>query len=104
MTNAMMTRPLLRSGRSRQPDFPPDIRLLFEEYGVDALRGLLITSADGQSGTARSTKINVGVIPVARGDIQDWLNQKDNREAAWRRLGTVAAVVAAVFSVIAVFK
>jgi hypothetical protein len=47
-----------------------------ELHGIDAMRGLLASSSDGYSGTARNTQIQVGDISVQRGELQDWVKWK----------------------------
>ena len=41
---------------------------------------------------------------VTREQIEDWLNWKASIEALWIRIGVVAATIAALFSLIALFK
>ena len=95
---------LARLGLPQRPNLLPESHAEFELHGVDALRGLLIGSTDGTGGTARNTMIKFGSVVAQRGEIQDWLKWKAAIDAAWIKLGVVAAIVAAVFSIIAAFR
>jgi hypothetical protein len=72
-----------------------------ELHGVDAMRGMLASATDGYSGTSRTVVINLGAVAVTRGEIQDWLKWKAARDGCWIKVGTVAAVAAALFSFLA---
>jgi hypothetical protein len=67
------------------------------------MRALLASSTDGYSGTARNVEIKLGNIPAKRGEIQDWLKWKARLDALWLKAGVIAAVLAAIFSLLALF-
>jgi hypothetical protein len=75
-----------------------------ELHGVDSMRGVLASSTDGYSGTGRDTSIRFGNVVATRGEIQDWLKWKATVDALWIKLGVVAAILAAVFSFLALVK
>lgn len=86
------------------PGLLPEVVEELELHGVDAMRGLLTSSTDGYSGTGRDTLIRFGNVVAKRGEIQDWLKWKAARESWWIKVGTIAAILAAVFSLFALFK
>lgn len=79
----------------------PEKQAELELHGVDAMRGMLTSATDGYSGTTRQVQINLGAIVVTRGEIQDWLKWKAARDARWIKVGTIAAIAAALFSLLA---
>lgn len=84
------------------PQLAPELMQKLELHGADALRGLLISSTDGYSGTSRNTKIDFGNGSAQRGEIQDWLKWRAAVDAWWVKAGVVAASAAALLSLIAV--
>ncbi len=76
----------------------------FELRGVDTMRAIAANSTDGFSGTSRKVSFDLGNMRVTREQIEDWLNWKASIEALWIRIGVVAATIAALFSLIALFK
>ncbi len=88
-------------GLPRPLSLPAEKRAELELHGVDAMRGTLASATDGYSGTSRQVQINLGSIVVTRGEIQDWLKWKAAKDASWIKVGTVAAVAAALFSFLA---
>ena len=75
-----------------------------ELHGVDAMRGLLASSTDGFSGIGRMTPLSLGAITITRGEIQDWLKWHAAQDNCLLKLGTVAAIAAALFSFLALWK
>ena len=86
------------------PVLLPEVMAELELHGADAMRALLVASTDGQSGTGRATTFRIGNVVPKRGEIQDWLKWKAAIDAYWVRVAAIAAVLAALFSLIAVFK
>jgi hypothetical protein len=89
-------------GWPRRPDLRAEVLREFELQGVDHLRSLLITNPPNNEG--RNQQIPFEKNGVTRGAIQDWLKWKAEKDTFWIRLGIIAAVVAAVFSIIAVVR
>jgi hypothetical protein len=68
-----------------------------ELHGVDSVRALLASW--------RKNPISLGNVVVACSEIEDWLKWKAAQDARWMKVGVVAAVVAAIFSLVtAVFS
>jgi hypothetical protein len=88
----------------RKPSLRPEVMQELELHGLDAVRGLLTRSTDGFSGTTRQVTIWLGNISVTRGELQDWVKWKAARDACWIKVGVVAAIAAAVFSLLALLK
>lgn len=91
-------------GWPKPPPLLPEVLQELELHGVDSMRGLLGSSTDGYSGTGRDTAIKFGNVVAKRGEIQDWLKWKASVEALWIKLGVAAAMLAAVFSFLALVK
>jgi hypothetical protein len=88
----------------RRPPLLPGVLQELELHGVDSIRGLLAASSDGYSGTGRSTLIRFGNVQASRGEIQDWLKWKAQIDTFWIKVGVVAAILAAIFSFVALLK
>jgi hypothetical protein len=91
----------------RWPKRPPILPEVFGElelHGADSMRALLGSSTDGYSGTGRDTPIKFGNVVAKRGEVQDWLKWKAEREALWIKAGVVAAILAAIFSLLALLR
>jgi len=73
-----------------------------ESRGVDSMRAVLAGHSD-VVGILRNTTISLG-IRVQRGEIEDWLKWKAAQDAFWNKVGVVAAILAAVFSLGALLK
>jgi hypothetical protein len=88
----------------RKPSLPRDVMKEFDQHGADALRGLLVGSSDGYSGTMRTVNIRLGNATVTRGQIEDWLKWKAAKGECWMMVGVVAAAAAAIFSFLALIR
>jgi hypothetical protein len=88
----------------KPPPLPFNVMQELDLHGTDAMRAILASSTDGYSGTTRQVSIELGTVRVTRGDIQDWLKWKSARDACWIKVGIVAAVAAALFSFLALWK
>jgi hypothetical protein len=85
-----------------KPRLAPDVLRELNLHGLDAMRDLLASSTDGHSGTGRNTAISLGNISVTRGQMQGWVNWKTGRDACWMKVGVIAAIAAAGFSLLGV--
>jgi hypothetical protein len=86
-----------------KPKIDPRVRAGLKASGVDAVRSKLlwimnVRSLDQQD--EREEDLGNG-IKASRRDMQRWLDEKTAREALWVRVGVIAAVLAAVFSFLA---
>lgn len=73
-----------------------------ERRGVDSVRALLLGMSDGYSGTARTTPLRLGDGgTISRGEMEDWLRQKERTADRWIKAGAIAAILAAVFAFLA---
>ena len=52
-------------------------------------------------GTARDTPYRLGNAAVKRGEVEDWLKWKSATEGRWVKVGTIAAIAAAVLAALA---
>ena len=84
--------------RKPKPKLSPEVMKEFELRGVDTMRALNARSTDGYSGTSRKVSIDLGNMTVTRDQIEDWLNWKASIETLWIRVGVIAAMIAALFS------
>jgi hypothetical protein len=87
-----------------KPNLPPEMMKAFDLHGIDALRGLLVRSSDGSSGTTRAVPIQLESVTVTRGQIEDWLKWKATKDQCWMMVGVIAAVAAAIFSLSALIR
>lgn len=81
----------------------PKIQEAIERYGVDGVRSILTGMTDGRAGTGLGASVRLGDVEVSRKDMQDYLAWKNRRAALWSSVGVVAAVLAAIFSFLALF-
>jgi hypothetical protein len=80
---------------------PPDVIDELERRGIDSVRALLASMSDGYSGTGRNTTIQLGGgLKIRRDQMEDWLKDKAAANARWAKVGTVAAIIAAVLAVL----
>lgn len=79
----------------------PAIRAKLEELGVDAVRSKLgwIMNVRDLAQQDELQPLGVG-LSASRRQMQDWLTEKTAREALWIRVGVIAAVLAALFSLL----
>jgi hypothetical protein len=95
---------LLRRLVPVRPHMRPEEVAELEAYGVDGVRALLWSLSDGVSGTGSKTKVTLSKVSITRETMQNWLSWKASKDAMWLKVGTVAAVGAALFSLIALFR
>jgi hypothetical protein len=74
-----------------------------ELRGVDSMRALLSRHDVGMQRND-GIRLDGNVVFVERGEIEDWLQRKAAQDALWIKVGVVAAILAAVFSLGALLK
>jgi len=88
---------------TRKANIDPRIRAKFEELGVDAIRSKLhhVTGVRAL-GQQNEPEEDLGDGLLASGkQMRGWLSEQAAREACWLRFGVIAAVLAAIFSLLA---
>jgi hypothetical protein len=78
-----------------------EIRSELERRGADSVRALLTAMSNADSGTGRETTIRIGDMTARRGEIEDWLKSQAAQGACWVKVGTIAAIFAAILSFLA---
>jgi len=78
------------------------VRAKLEELGVDTVRSRLISIMNvGDLAQPEDELQPLGLgLSASRRQMQDWLTEKAVRETLWVRVGVIAAVLAAVFSLL----
>ena len=89
---------------NRPPSILPEVVAELELHGVDAVRGILAASSDGHTGSGRNTPIKFGNVVAKRGEIEDWLKWHAATDKCWVKVGVIAAIAAAIFSLIGILK
>ena len=80
----------------------PEVRQALEDRVVDSVRALLISMSNGQAGTGRAALVRLGTgVEVTRGDMEDWLREKERSSTRWIKTAAIAAIVAAVIALLA---
>jgi hypothetical protein len=83
-------------GLAKPSKIDQSVRWELERRGVDSVRALLASMSDGHSGTGRRSRFLLEPgLDISRGEAEDWLKEKDNAQACLIRVGTAAAVIAA---------
>jgi hypothetical protein len=85
----------------KRPKVSPEVMVICELHGADALRSLMIGSNDGFGGINRKVSFPLEEGKISRGDIQEFLNWKACKELRWVQIAAVASVIAAVLSALA---
>ena len=79
----------------------PAVRAKLEELGVDTVRCRLISIMNVRDPAQQDELQPLGVgLSATRRQMQDWLREKAARETLWVRVGAIAAVLAALFSLL----
>ncbi len=86
---------------TKPPNIPPDALKALELMGESPVRALLST---GRVGYGQGADIPIGTIHVTRLYVEQWLHWKAKRSDLWTKIGVVATILAAVFSVITLWK
>ena len=87
--------------RLKRPDIPPNAFQALEQMGHEPVQALL---SSGQVGYGSGADIPIGQIKVTRSDVEKWLQWKSRQFELWTRIGVIAAVLAAIFSFITMFR
>ena len=91
----------LRTRWSKKANVDPAVRAKLEELGVDTVRGKLAWIMNVGDLAQQDELQHLGVgLSASRRQMQDWLTEKAAREALWVRVGVIAAVLAALFSLL----
>jgi hypothetical protein len=77
---------------TKKANIDPAVRAKLEELGVDTVRSKLVWIMNGRD-LAQQDELQ-------RRQMQDWLTEKAARETLWVRVGAIAAVLAALFSLL----
>ena len=77
------------------------VRAKLEELGVDTVRSRLVWSLNFGDFAQQDELQPLGMgLSASRRQMQDWLTEKAARETLWLRVGVIAAVLAALFSLL----
>jgi hypothetical protein len=87
-------------GWPKAPPLLPEVSYELELHGVDSVRSWLVVQSD----TRREYLGRLGNAVLRYGEAEDWLKWKAEKEMCWIKIGVVAAVAAAIFSLVAVVK
>jgi hypothetical protein len=86
---------------AKKANIDPAVRTKLEELGVDTVRSKLVWIMNVEDLAQQNELQPHGVgLSASRQQIQDWLREKAAREILWVRVGVIAAVLAAVFSLL----
>jgi hypothetical protein len=87
---------------SKKANIDPAVRAKLEELGVDTVRCKLgwIMNVGEIAQQDELQPLAIG-LSASRRQMQDWLKEKAARETLWVRVGVIAAVLAALFSLLA---
>ena len=80
---------------TKKANIDPAVRAKLEELGVDAVRSKLVWIINVRDHLAQQDELS-----ASRQQMQDWLKEKAARETLWVRAGVIAAVLAALFSLL----
>jgi hypothetical protein len=86
---------------TKKANIDPAVRAKLEELGVDTVRSKLgwIMNVGDLAQQDELQPLGFGLL-ASRRQMQDWLTEKAARETLWVRVGTIAAVLAAFFSLL----
>ena len=87
--------------RLNPPDIPTDALDALEQMGEGPVRALL---SSGQVGYGRGADIPIGSGHVTRLYVEQWLHWKSRQSEIWTKVGVISAILAAIFSFIALLK
>ena len=85
----------------KKANIDPAIRAKLEELGVDTVRSKLgwLTNVGDLAQQHELQPLGFG-LSASRRQMQDWLTEKAARETLWVKVGAIAAVLAALFSLL----
>ncbi len=91
----------LATGLTKKANIDPAVRARLEELGVDTVRSKLVWIMNVRDLAQQDELQPLGVgLSASRRQMQDWLTEKAARETLWVRVGVIAAVLAALFSLL----
>jgi hypothetical protein len=85
---------------TKKANIDPAVRAKLEELGVDTVRsklGWIMNVRDVQQHELQPLGFG---LSASRRQMQDWLTEKAARETLWVKVGAIAAVLAALFSLL----
>ena len=83
----------------KKANIDPAVRAKLDELGVDTVRSKLVWIRNVRDLAEQDDLQPLGVgLSASRRQMQDWLTEKAARETLWVRVGAIAAVLAALFS------
>ena len=86
---------------TKKANIDPAVRAKLDELGVDTVRSKLVWIRNVRDLAEQDGLQALGVgLSVSRRQMQDWLTEKAARETLWVRVGAIAAVLAALFSLL----
>jgi hypothetical protein len=85
----------------KRPQLKPEEFNALEEAGADAIQALL---SSGQLGYGQGADVPVRGVKITRLYVENWLRWKSARAAVWANIGVVAAILAAIFGLLAILK
>jgi hypothetical protein len=86
---------------TKKANIDPAVRARLEELGVDTVRSKLVWIMNVKDLAQQDELQPLGVgLSASRRQMQDWLTEKAARETLWVRVGVIAAVLAALFSLL----
>ena len=86
---------------TKKATIDPAVRAKLEELGVDTVRSKLVWIMNVRDLAQQDELQPLGPgLSASRRQMQDWLTEKAAREALWIRVGVIAAMLAALFSLL----
>jgi hypothetical protein len=86
---------------TKRATIDPAVRAKLEELGVDTVRSKLVWIMNVRDFAQQDELQPLGPgLSASRRQMQDWLTEKAARETLWVRVGVIAAVLAALFSLL----
>lgn len=86
---------------TKKANIDPGVRAKLEALGVDTVRSKLAWIMNVRDLAQQDELQPLGVgLSASRRQMQDWLTEKAAREKLWVRVGVIAAVLAALFSLL----
>jgi len=86
---------------AKKATIDPAVRAKLEELGVDTVRSKLVWIMNVRDLAQQDELQPLGAgLSASRRQMQDWLTEKAARETLWVRVGVIAAVLAALFSLL----
>jgi hypothetical protein len=87
----------------RKPNISQEMRRALEECGTETIRTILLHGWANREGFPEVIQ-RIAEPSSERKDAAAWLKWKDARQASWVKVAAIAAVLAAIFSGLALVK